>query len=236
MPNIFDPNLKAELIFESEIKREGGTLSPVTTMAFLGANDILMLDKNNGTVNRIVNGVLLEHPLIDVSVANKRERGLLGIDTFLSSKSSSNTQYVFLYYTESVKDGNDVCPVSYYCAPGNDPIGNRLYRYKINGNKLANPKLLLDLPALPGPIHNGGVVKVGPDNNVYVTIGDVLGYTQSTIHRQEVSILKMVQNRMGEQEYSELILMENRLMRKVFSEIKISSNFTMHMVYGIALE
>lgn len=179
MPNIFDPNLKAELIFESELKREGGTLSPVSTMAFLGINDILILDKNHGTVNRIVNGVLLEEPLIDVSVANKRERGLLGIDTFSSSKSSGNkTQYVFLYYTESVKDGNDVCPISYYCEPGNDPIGNRLYRYEINGNKLANPKLLLNLPALPGPIHNGGVVKVGPDNNVYVTIGDVLGYTK----------------------------------------------------------
>ena len=39
-----------------------------------------------------------------------------------------------------------------------------------------NPKLLLDLPVMPGPPHNGGKVVIGPDRNVYVTIGDVLGY------------------------------------------------------------
>jgi glucose/arabinose dehydrogenase len=42
------------------------------------------------------------------------------------------------------------------------------------GNKLINPKLLLDLPYLPGPAHNGGVVKIGPDNSVYVTVGELI--------------------------------------------------------------
>jgi hypothetical protein len=37
--------------------------------------------------------------------------------------------------------------------------------------------LLLDLPALPGPRYNGGPVVIGPDNNVYVIIGDVVGHT-----------------------------------------------------------
>jgi len=52
-------------------------------------------------------------------------------------------------------------------------LGNRLYRYELIGNKLVNPKLLLDLPATPGAIGDGGKVIIGPDNNVYVTIGDV---------------------------------------------------------------
>jgi glucose/arabinose dehydrogenase len=43
-------------------------------------------------------------------------------------------------------------------------------------------KLLLDLHAIPGPHHNAGKVLIGPDNNVYVVVGDVDGsrtYTQN---------------------------------------------------------
>jgi glucose/arabinose dehydrogenase len=40
-------------------------------------------------------------------------------------------------------------------------------------NKLGDPKLLLDLPAIPESKHNGGVVMIGPDNNVYTIIGNV---------------------------------------------------------------
>ena len=183
VPNIFDSNQKVEVIFQKEIKRDGGGLSPVSSMTFLGANDILLLNKNNGMVHRIVNGVLLKEPLLDVDVANKRERGMLGIATTASSASNDDkdgvTKYVFLYYTESNKDGNDICPLAYYCEPGNDPLRNRLYRYELEDEKLVNPKLLFDLPATPGPTHNGGVIEIGPDNNVYVTIGDVHGHANN---------------------------------------------------------
>ena len=43
----------------------------------------------------------------------------------------------------------------------------------IDMNWVVNPKLLLDLPATPGAIGNGGKVVIGPDSNIYVTIGDV---------------------------------------------------------------
>ena len=46
-------------------------------------------------------------------------------------------------------------------------------------DKLVNPKLLLDLPATPGPRHNGGALVIGPDNNLYIPIGDVDGTYQS---------------------------------------------------------
>src|SRR5215204_4874060 len=59
---------------------------------------------------------------------------------------------------------------------GVPPAGNRLYRYELQGDQLVNPKLLLDLPALPGPRYNGGPVVIGPDNNVYIIIGDVGGH------------------------------------------------------------
>ena len=70
-PVLNDPNLKLELVSEG--------LHLPTQMAFIGPNDILVLEKDNGIVKRIVNGVILEEPVLDVNVATAYERGLLGI-------------------------------------------------------------------------------------------------------------------------------------------------------------
>ena len=48
-------------------------------MAFLGPNDILVLEKDQGTVQRIVNGNMLPQPALQVTVATEGERGMLGI-------------------------------------------------------------------------------------------------------------------------------------------------------------
>ena len=80
-----------------------------------------------------------------------------------------NVTYIFLYYTEAAeKDGDDEID-------GLTPLGNRLYRYQLEDGKLSNPKLLVDLPVNPGPRHTGGEVAVGPDNNIYLTVGDMDG-------------------------------------------------------------
>jgi glucose/arabinose dehydrogenase len=142
-----------------------------TSIAFLGPDDILVLEKDKGTVQRIVNGKMLPEPLLDVNVANKSERGMLGIA--VPKNGTTNNTYVFLYFTESVQDGNHDCPKDDFCNPGNDPLGNRLYRYELINDKLVNPVLLLDLPATSGPAHNGGAIIIGPDNNVYLPIGEL---------------------------------------------------------------
>ena len=98
---------------------------------------------------------------------------MLGIAVDSAKNNENEPTYVFLYYTESVVDGNDNCPKDKFCNLGNDPLGNRLYRYELVNDKLVNPKLMLNLPAEPGPGHNGGAVTIGPDNNVYLAIGDV---------------------------------------------------------------
>ncbi len=158
-----DHNLKAEIVYKG--------IDFPTSMAFLNSDDILVLEKNNGIVRRIINGMSLSEPLLDVNVANANERGLLGIAV---AKNDDNTTNVFLYYTESKeRDGNDECPTSTDCKKGNDPLGNRLYRYELIDDKLKNPKLLLDLPTKPGPAHNGGIITLGPDNNVYLVIGEL---------------------------------------------------------------
>jgi glucose/arabinose dehydrogenase len=168
---INDPNLQIE-----EIATD---LNHPTAMAFLGSSDdIIVADKDNGTVRRIIGGVIQPEPLVDVAVANNNdtnERGLLGMAVARQNETST---YVFLYYTESGggQDGDD--------SRGIVPAGNRLYRYELventNGNstsaELINPKLLLDLPARPGPRYNGGPLLVGQNQNdttVYLMIGDL---------------------------------------------------------------
>ena len=159
-PSVNDTRLAVEQV-------TGGLISP-TTMAFLDEDTILVLEKDSGRVRVIENGVLQPEPLLDVAVANDGERGLLGTAVSIENET---TTYVFLYFTESGEgvDGDDRQNVS--------PAGNRLYRYELQGDRLVNPLLLLDLPALPGPRYNGGPVVIGPDNNVYVIIGDVGGHT-----------------------------------------------------------
>ena len=125
-----------------------GLRSP-STMTFLGPNDILVLEKNNGTVQRIVNGKMLPGPLLHVNVANKIERGMLGIAV---AKHENGSTYVFLSYTETKVEGSDICPSPNRCLPGHDPLGNRLYRYELVNNKLVNPKLLLDPQLFQGQL------------------------------------------------------------------------------------
>src|SRR5215212_12100793 len=172
---INDPSLRIEPVAEG-LKRP-------TAMAFLGSSDdIIVTEKDNGTVRRIVGGWVQPEPLVDVAVANDNgtnERGLLGMAV---AKQNGTTTYVFLYFTESGggQDGDD--------AAGVVPAGNRLYRYDLvrndeSGNvsslKLINPKLLLDLPARPGPRYQAGPLLVSQnqtnnnDTIVYLMMGDL---------------------------------------------------------------
>ena len=155
--DLVDPSLKVELFFKDGIK------GPATSMAFLGQDDILVLEKNTGKVQRILNGSLQKDPLLQLKVGTQVEMGLLGIAI---SKNQLGKTFVFLYYTEANSSGL--------------VVGNRLYRYELVDNKLVNPLLLLNLPAT-SPIvghennHIGGKVVIGPDNNVYLVVGDVGG-------------------------------------------------------------
>src|SRR5207249_3778129 len=131
----------------------------------------LVLEKDKGTVDRIVDGQMIKPPLLHIKVATEVEHGMLGIAVAGINKGQSITSTsvattsLFLYNTQG---------------KGKDEQ-NRLYRYDLVNNQLTNPKLLLTLPAvspdLPGENnnHNGGKLVIGPDNNVYMVIGDVGG-------------------------------------------------------------
>ncbi|GKS61916.1 hypothetical protein YTPLAS21_13740 [Candidatus Nitrosocosmicus sp.] len=163
-PTVKDDNLVVEKITDG--------LDIPTSMAFLGPNDLLVTEKETGKVVRIVDGQIQPEPVLDVPVANSIERGLLGIA--IAKQQIDGKTFIFLSYTESGndEDGSDV-------EDNVDPEGNRLYRYEFVNGQLTNPILLLDLTATPENDrgeHNGGKIRIGPDNNVYYIVGEVGGH------------------------------------------------------------
>jgi hypothetical protein len=48
-------------------------------MSFLGPDDILVLVKNKGTVDRIYGTMIKQQPLLHIDVATEVEHGMLGI-------------------------------------------------------------------------------------------------------------------------------------------------------------
>jgi glucose/arabinose dehydrogenase len=131
-------------------------LSSPTGMVFLTPNDILVIQKNDGRVRRVLSGVLQATAVLDVPVNAENERGLLGIAL---DPDFPHNQYVYLHYTEAAVDGAT-------------PIANRTYRYTWNGSALVAPQLVLDLPAGVN-YHNGGVIQFGPDDKLYLINGDL---------------------------------------------------------------
>jgi aldose sugar dehydrogenase len=132
-------------------------LDAPTTMAFVAPGDILVLQKNNGQVRRVRNGVLQAAPVLDFPVNSDSERGLLGI-----AVNPTNPTRVFFYLTEAAADGQP-------------PIANRVYSYTWNSGPgtLTNPQLVLDLPVFSGPNHDGGVLTFDAQGRLYAIIGDL---------------------------------------------------------------
>ena len=69
-PTVVDPNLRVNTVV-------GGLVTP-SSIAFLGPNEFLVAEKNTGMVKRVVNGVV-QSTVLDLSVNNSSERGLLGL-------------------------------------------------------------------------------------------------------------------------------------------------------------
>jgi glucose/arabinose dehydrogenase len=166
-PSLVDPNLRVRTVIEN--------LDQPTSMAFLGANDFLVLEKATGKVQHVVNGTVVGTAL-DLAVNNGSERGLLGIA--LHPNFATNGQ-VYLYWTESTT-GADTDVLS-----ETPLLGNRVDRFVWDGSTLTQDINIINLRALQPPFaaeptpeagrgnHDGGVIKFGPDGKLYIFIGDV---------------------------------------------------------------
>ena len=141
-----------------QVRNVASVNDTTTTMAFIGVNDILVLQKNDGRVRRVINGVVQPGEVLDVNVDSFNGRGLLGIT--LHPNFATNG-FVYLYYTKSTTAG-DVF---------NAPLDNRVERYTWNGTALVNPTLIISLPVDTQALHVGGIITFGPDGKLYIVIG-----------------------------------------------------------------
>ena len=111
----------------------------------------IFFTERTGHLRVIEDGNLLSEPVISLEVS-RIEGGLLGLAL---DPNFDENHYLYLYY-------------SYFDGPD---IYNRVVRYTELDNKLSEEFILLD--KIPGSQwHDGGRIKFGPDEKLYVATGD----------------------------------------------------------------
>ncbi|HEY5736214.1 MAG TPA: PQQ-dependent sugar dehydrogenase [Nitrosopumilus sp.] len=117
------------------------------------SDDRIFVTEKDGMIRVIQNNTLLESPLATLRVADVFDGGLLGI-TLHPNFSNNHYLYVFLTYNQ---DGN---------------LWNKILRITESKNKLVDAETILD--KIPGSsFTNGGFIKFGPDEKLYVGTGTV---------------------------------------------------------------
>ena len=161
-PSVVDPNLAVRPVVS-------GLMTP-TAMAFLGPADFLVLEKTTGRVQRVVGGVI-QGAMLDLAVNFASERGLLGIALHPDFPADPG---VYLYWTESTT-GADTNLLA-----DTPLLGNRVDRYVWTGSSLVFDANVIRIRALQQDAgqpergnHDGGVLAFGPDDKLYVFVGDV---------------------------------------------------------------
>jgi aldose sugar dehydrogenase len=147
----------------------GGLVTPIS-LAFLGEDDLLVLEKNTGRVQRVVNGTV-QSTVLDLAVNFGSERGLLGIALHPDFPTNPG---VYLYWTQSSTDADtDVLSQT-------PLLGNRVDRFVWDGSALTFDQNLITIRALQQDAdqpqrgnHDGGVITFGPDDKLYIVVGDV---------------------------------------------------------------
>lgn len=159
----------------------GGLNQPIA-MAFLGADDFFVTEKATGQVKRVQGGVVTG-VVLDLAVNSASERGLLGIA--LHPQFPSNPG-VYLFHSESSTGADSALTTEVPL------LANRVDRFVWNGstlvfdrnivrlralqndlNGVTNPQNPTDNPtAVPRGNHNGGMLRFGPDDRLYVITGD----------------------------------------------------------------
>ncbi|MCM3783555.1 PQQ-dependent sugar dehydrogenase [Neobacillus mesonae] len=136
-----------------EITTVASGLNVPWELAFLPDGRMLFTERP-GTLRLIENDQVREEPLLtfDAPFADEGEGGLLGLAVDPDFESNP-----FVYVYHSYREGEGIL--------------NRVLRLKLTEDEAVIDKVLLD--EIPGGVnHNGGRVKIGPDEMLYITTGE----------------------------------------------------------------
>jgi glucose/arabinose dehydrogenase len=182
LPTLTDSNLTVRAVITG--------LEQPTSMAFLGANEFLVLEKATGRVKHVINGALAQI-VLDLAVNNASERGLLGIA--LHPQFATN-RLVYLYWSCAAPQGPSsfevsapTCPLTPATGADTDDLvsvpllGNRIDRFTWDGAALRFDRNIINLRSfqhdrsnnVPRGNHDGGVIRFGGDGKLYAILGDV---------------------------------------------------------------
>ena len=130
----------------------------LSSMASTPAPDdrIFISEKNTGKVKIMKDGILLDKPFAVINdVYVGWEQGLLGLAIDPQFKEN---HFVYLYYTST--DGK------------NNSLVNKVIRFTEKDNVAVNTTVLLDNIPASNNYHSGGALAIGPDDKLYITVGD----------------------------------------------------------------
>ena len=116
------------------------------------ADDRIFFTEKVGKIRIIDSGVLLEEPLANLHVEDVTDGGLLGL---VLHPDFEHNHYLYVFYTYAEEN----------------KLWNKVIRITESENKLTDAVVILD--KIPGAeFDNGGVIKFGPDEKLYIATGD----------------------------------------------------------------
>ena len=156
-----------------------GGLTQPTGLAFIGEDDVLVIEKSTGEVHRVTDGEVGD-PVLDLAVNFFDERGLLGIAVHPDFEDNG---FVYLYWTWSGEGEGDEALLGpdteeEFAVP---ELGNRVDRFVWDGEGLTWDRNIVEMLSntletdTSGNIrgnHDGGQIVFGQDNTLYFVNGD----------------------------------------------------------------